>query len=209
MNIGDVAPYNLNDRIKIVEEAAIEDFEDGSLIFLCFQRRMIDVNPTARRILSALDGKRNLGTIIVKISRDFEIPIKDISKDVRRLLTDLIKQGVVQCTDHRTQKRRLKMGGAFFLSVNPSVSIREEKDGGLLFNADTGALLAINGIGLASLKFMKEHPRTRTAVVDHIMEIYDAASSDKAEADLDQFLAELKEKEFIKEVRFPTKNKMK
>ena len=170
---------------------------------------MIDVNPTARRILSALDGKRNLGTIIVKISRDFEIPIKDISKDVRRLLTDLIKQGVVQCTDHRTQKRRLKMGGAFFLSVNPSVSIREEKDGGLLFNADTGALLAINGIGLASLKFMKEHPRTRTAVVDHIMEIYDAASSDKAEADLDQFLAELKEKEFIKEVRFPTKNKMK
>ena len=44
------------------DEALIEDFENGALVLLCEQLRLVQINLIARDVVSRLDGKRTPGT---------------------------------------------------------------------------------------------------------------------------------------------------
>ena len=72
------------------------------------------------------------------------------------------------------------------LLANPDVSLREEEDGAILFNADTNALLVINPIGLVIWQFIKVHPRTRSDIASHLKETCDGVPPDQVEADVDE-----------------------
>ncbi len=54
------------------------------------------------------------------------------------------------------------------LLANSEVSLREEEDGAILFNAETNGLQVINPIGLVIWKFIKVHPRTRVDIAGHL-----------------------------------------
>jgi hypothetical protein len=86
------------------------------------------------------------------------------------------------------------------LLANPDVSLREEEDGAILFNADTNALLIINPIGLIIWRFIKSHPRTKADIVRHLQDVCDHVPADQVQGDVDAFVADLQGKGFIGEV---------
>jgi len=92
------------------------------------------------------------------------------------------------------------MGKSSSLLANPDVSLREEEDGAILFNADTNALLVINPIGLVIWKFIKVHPRTLADIVSHLVEACEDAPLDQVEVDVEKFVADLQSKGFVGEV---------
>lgn len=193
-------PINEKYRFILHDEVAIEDFEDGSLLLLCKQRRMIEINHVARYALNLLDGNRNLRQVIKKIACDFKIQEDEIREDIQKLFMDLGAHGAIRPLVRVMLKRRIKMDRSSSLLVNPDVSMREEEDGALLFNADTNSLQIINPIGLVILQFIKAHPRTMAEIVSHLRETCDNVPADQVEADVEQFITELHDKKFIGEV---------
>lgn len=193
-------PLNENFRYVLQKEVAIEDFEDGSLMLLCRQRKIIEINPSARQILGLMDGERNLRQVIKKVARDHKLKERDVSHDIQELVTDLGEQGAIKPLVKVTLRRRKKMDKSSSLLGNPDVSLREEEGGALLFNADTNALLVINPIGLVIWQFIKTHPRTRVDIVNHLQETYDGVPLDQVEADVEEFIVELQSKGFVGEV---------
>jgi len=192
---------NENYRYAVQEETAIEDFEDGSLLFLCKQRKIIEMNQTARRVFALMNGKRDLKRIIEIISHNFKINEKIIRKDIHKLVKELSAQGAIKPLVRMKRKGRQKMGKTSNMMVNPDVSLREEKgEGAILFNAKTDSLLIINPIGMAIWQFLKFHPRSKSDIVAHLMEICDDVPQDQVENDVDTFVDDLHVKGFIGEV---------
>jgi hypothetical protein len=191
---------NENFRYVIRDEASIEDFEDGSLMLLCRQKKIVEINPSARRVLSLMDGKRNLRQVIKKFARNHRMQEKQVREDIQELVIDLGAQGAIRPSVKVTLERRKKMEKSTSLLANPDVSLREEEDGALLFNADTNALLVINPIGLVIWQFIKVHPRTSADIVSHLQEKCDGVPLDQVEADVEKFIVDLQEKGFIGEV---------
>lgn len=193
-------PVNENFRYVLQEETAIEDFDDGSLMLLCLQQKIIEINHSARRILALMNGKRNLRQVMEKIARDHGMQEKIVRKDIQKLVANLGAQGAIKPLVKLVPKRRKKMDKSSSLLANPDVSLREEDDGAILFNADTNALLVINPIGLVIWKFIKVHPRTLTDIVRHLEETCEDAPLDQVEADVEKFVTDLQSKGFVGEV---------
>jgi len=167
---------------------------------LCRQRRMIEINCTARRVLAMMDGKRNLMEIIKAISGDYEISEDITRKDIQKLVSDLSIQGAIMPVIRLVKKRRKPMAETSSLLANPGVSLREEEDGAILFNADTNALLIINPIGMIIWQFIKIHPRSKADIVRHLQFMCDNVPPDQVQDDVDTFVADLQGKGFIGEV---------
>jgi len=182
------------------EEAAIEDFADGSLIFLARQKRLIEINHAARRILRLLNGKRSLRQVIQKASRDFDIQEKTARRDVQKLIVDLGDQGALKPAVRATFRRRRKMDQTARLLANSRISLREEEDGAVLFDGDTNGLQIVNSIGLLIWKFIRVHPRTRADIVGHLKEVCEDVPAERVEMDVDDFVSQLQGKGFIGEV---------
>jgi Mg2+ and Co2+ transporter CorA len=87
---------NENFRYVIRDEASIEDFEDGSLMLLCRQKKIVEINPSARRVLSLMDGKRNLRQVIKKFARNHRMQEKKVREDIQKLVIDLGAQGAIR-----------------------------------------------------------------------------------------------------------------
>jgi len=85
------------------DEVAIEDFEGGSLVLLCEQLRLVQLNPMARDIVGRLDGERTVRQVAEAVAQAHGQPFERVLSDVLELLTTLEAQGVVE--------RREKNGG--------------------------------------------------------------------------------------------------
>lgn len=194
----EVIPLNEDFGYGLVEEAAIEDFEEGSLIFLCNQRIMIEINPIARSILELMNEKKGLKQIIKLISEDFKLDEITVRGDVHRLVNDLSVRGAIKpfakiFIDKKGQAHKLRN-----IIANPDVSILEESDGKATLS-DKESLLIINPVGLSIWKFIMVLPRTRHDILNHIKEICENVPEDLAESDINDFLEELQRIGFIGE----------
>lgn len=192
-------PVNENLRYILQEEVAIEDFDDGSLVFLARQKKLIEINHAARKILRLFNGKHTLKQVIAKTARDHDMKENRVRKDIQELVADMGEKGVLKPIV-KLRRRRKKMDKSAGLLANPKISLREEEDGAILFDADTNGLQIINPIGLLIWKFIQVHPRTRTDIAGHLLEVCEGAPADQVEKDVDDFVSELQGKGFIKEV---------
>ena len=139
-----------------------------------------------------MNGKRNLRQVIEKIARDHEMKEKNVRNDIQELVADLGEQGAIKPLVKVTLKRRKKMDKSSSLLANPDVSLREEEDGAILFNADTNALLVINPIGLVIWKFIKIHPTYQGRYRESFAwKPATECLQDQVEADIEKFIADL------------------
>ena len=83
-------------RYALRDEVAIEDFDDGSLVLLCEQLRLVQLNPVARDVVGRLDGRRTVRQVAECVARDYDHPLEEVLADVGELLAHLEAQGVVE-----------------------------------------------------------------------------------------------------------------
>jgi hypothetical protein len=188
-----------NKIFRVSAQAAIEDFDDGSLVLLCNDLRLVELNHTARQIVGLMDGARTIHHVAEIIAHTYSESYDQALTDVMELLNDLQTQGVVE-PNLQNQPGEESMNDEKRYQVNPDVSCREEgPDGALLFNPDNDALLAINPTGLAIWQALAQ-PRTPDEMVAHLLDVCENAPTDQVAGDVNEFVQSLLPGGFIGEV---------
>jgi len=185
--------------LRLAAQAAIEDFDDGSLVLLCNDLRLVELNLTARHIVGLLDGARTIHQVAETVAQTYGEPYDQALMDVTELLNDLEAQGVVELALPK-EKGEESMSDEKRYQMNPDVSCREEgPDGALLFNPDNDALMAINPTGLAIWQSLQQ-PRTAQEMVAHLLDVCENAPTDQVAGDVHEFVQSLLPGGFIGEV---------
>ena len=83
---------------------------------------------------------------------------------------------------------------------NENISLREEdEDGALLFEPDTGKIVVLNLTGVELWKRLKE-PNNIKSLKSYIIENFSETDNHDIEKEINEFITQLKELEFIKEI---------
>lgn len=195
-----VIRLNENLRYKLQDEAAVEDFVDGSLLFLCRQRKILELNQTARKALALMDGKRSLGQIIKILARNYRTNTKNVEEDVHRLVAELGTQGGIRPLVRVVLRKASKPDKSASLMANPKVSLRLKNErGAILFNSETNEYININPVGLLIWRFLEAHPRSQSDIAAQIKETCVAAPRRGLAADIERFINNLHGRGFIGE----------
>lgn len=89
-------PGQDNPIYRLSENAAFEAFDDGALILNLEKVTFTELNPTARDILQATDGKNSLKDVAEILAKEYEIDIETALADTQELYDDLCKQGLIE-----------------------------------------------------------------------------------------------------------------
>lgn len=75
---------------------AIEDFTKHSLALHCIDLRLVELNATAREIVSRLDGEANLQQVANSIAQNYDQPLEVVLDDVQKTIIQLATLGLVE-----------------------------------------------------------------------------------------------------------------
>jgi thiamine monophosphate synthase len=85
---------------KLSKDALLETFDDGGLVLVLPERRLVELNPSAVEIIKLLDGQRSPEQVAVEIAKNHDIsddyPVKHIIQDVLELCMELNSTGVLE-----------------------------------------------------------------------------------------------------------------
>ena len=82
--------YRLNPAV------AIEDFGERSLALHCVDLRLVELNATARDLLSRFDGKATLDEIATDLARDYGQTENDVIGDILAAADQLLEVGILE-----------------------------------------------------------------------------------------------------------------
>lgn len=77
-------------------DAAFEAFDDGGLILNLKDLTFTELNITARDIVQATNGTKNLFTVAEVLAKEYEVDLDTAITDVEELYADLYKQGILK-----------------------------------------------------------------------------------------------------------------
>lgn len=85
---------------KLSKDAVLETFDDGGLILILPERRLVELNLTAVAIINLLDGGRTPEQVAEEIAKNHDIgydyPIIQVMQDVLELCVELNRTGVLE-----------------------------------------------------------------------------------------------------------------
>ena len=90
---------------KLSKDAILETFDDGGLVLILPERRLVELNPSAVEIIQLLDGHRTPDQIAAEIARKFSISMEQANQDVTELCNDLYKSGILSLESEEQEKR--------------------------------------------------------------------------------------------------------
>jgi hypothetical protein len=89
---------------KLSSNAVLECFEDGGLVLLVPERRLVELNPTAMDIVNLFDGQRTLEQVAIELAKYYDIgqdinhdiPPDHVLQDVLELSNELYQNGILE-----------------------------------------------------------------------------------------------------------------
>lgn len=99
-------PAEGNPIYRLSERAAFEAFDDGALILNLEKVTFTELNPTARDILQATDGKKSLKDVAAILAKDYEIDLETALADTKELYEDLLKQELIEAVKSEKVKEK-------------------------------------------------------------------------------------------------------
>jgi hypothetical protein len=183
---------------KLSSKVVLESFEDGGLVLVLPERRLVELNQTAVLIVNLLDGQHTLEQVALEVSKNHDISQDinhDISaahilQDVLELCNELQHNGVLDLLPG-FQEENVDMTTSIATSFlrNPDVVLREEDpdEGALLFNPDTNQVKVINSTGL----FIWQQcgvARTLDEIVAEVQKGFDEVPPEQVAEDVKEFV---------------------
>jgi hypothetical protein len=74
---------------------AVEDFGERSLALHCEALHLVELNATARDLISRLDGQTPLTQVSAAMAADYDQPIEIISADIQVIIAQMVQLDVV------------------------------------------------------------------------------------------------------------------
>jgi hypothetical protein len=178
---------------KISKNAVLEIFDDGGLVLIVHERRLVELNPSAVEIVKLLDGKRTSDKVADEIAKNHyishEYPVTQIQQDVLELFSELFKSGVLENCPELQEDEPMAVADVTRFLCNPDVVTREEDpdEGALLFNPDTNQVKVINTTGL----FIWQQctvARTLEEIISEVQKGFDEVPAEQVVADVKEFV---------------------
>ncbi|MFQ5436737.1 MAG: PqqD family peptide modification chaperone [Anaerolineae bacterium] len=186
----------------------MEGFEDGALLLRLEDRRLLELNTTAQRILELTDGQRNAAQVAALLSQRFQISEAEALQDIFSLYEQLFTQDIIEINEPgQGAKENGAMAEAINVSsqyiTNPDVVLREEdEDGGLLFNPDTNHVKVLNTTGLFIWK-QCDVACILTEIAAAVQAAFEDAPADQVAEDVHEFVEGMVATGFIGTVAEP------
>jgi len=190
-----------NNIYVLRNDIAIEDFDDGTLLFQASDRQMISANKITRHILSTLDGTRTLKEISALLVTEYHVPEQEIEEDIAEILANLESRRIIKQMHQAplSIKRDIMNENTQYLA-NPDVSCRiEDDDGAILYNPDDETVQVLNPIGLEIWETLST-PHTKEGLIDHLRSKCDNLPEEEVAKDVDDFMARLNAGGYIGEI---------
>jgi hypothetical protein len=178
---------------KLSKDAALEIFEDGGLVLIVPERRLVELNPSAVDIVQLLDGRRTAEQVADEIVKSHDIShnisVTQVTQDVLELCVQLHQSGVLEIQPDFQERVDMTTAVATNFLRNPDVVLREEDpdEGALLFNPDTNQVKVINTTGL----FIWQQcgvARTLDEIVAEVQKGFDDVPSEQVAQDVQEFV---------------------
>ncbi len=178
---------------KLSKDAVLETFEDGGLVLIVPERRLVEINPIAVDILNLLDGRRTSEQVAAEIIKSHDIShdisVTQVLQDVLELCVELQQSGVLEIQPDLQESVDMTTAVATNFLRNPDVVLREEDpdEGALLFNPDTNQVKVINTTGL----FIWQQcgvARTLDEIVAEVQKGFDEVPSGQVAEDVKEFV---------------------
>jgi len=179
-----------------------EDFEAGALVLRLKDRQLLELNPTAQRILEFTDGQRDAAQVAVLLQESFQITKEQAVQEVILLYEQFSTQDIVEITkpgqgtkENVTVDSTLNTSSCYI--INPDVGLREEdEDGGLLFNPDTNQVKVINTTGLFIWKLC-DGKQNLNEIIAALKDTFEDAPADQITEDVNEFIEGMVKTGFI------------
>jgi len=178
---------------KLSKNAVLETFEDGGLVLILPERRLVELNPSAVEIIRLLDGFRTPEQVADEIAKSNDIghniSVTQIIQDVLKLCEELNQSGVLEFQPDLQESANMTTAVATQFLRNPDVVLREEDpdEGALLFNPDTNQVKVINTTGLFIWQQCGE-ARTLDEIVAEVQKGFDEVPSEQVAQDVQEFV---------------------
>ena len=178
---------------KLSKNAVLESFEDGGLVLIVPERRLVELNPSAVQIVNLLDGHRTAQQVADEIvkSNDIghDISVTNIVEDVLLLCEELNRSGVLELQPDLQENADMTTAVATNFLRNPDVVLREEDpdEGALLFNPDTNQVKVINTTGLFIWQQCNV-ARTLDEIVAEVQKGFDEVPLEQVAEDVKEFV---------------------
>jgi hypothetical protein len=178
---------------KLSKDAILEIFDDGGLVLILPERRLVELNPTAVEIVKLLDGIRTPEQVADEIVKyhdiSHDISVTQVTQDVLELCIELNQSGVLELQPDLQESMDMTTAVATNFLRNPDVVLREEDpdEGALLFNPDTNQVKVIKTTGL----FIWQQcgvARTLDEIVAEVQKGFDEVPSEQVTQDVKEFV---------------------
>jgi hypothetical protein len=187
---------------KLSSNAVLETFDDGGLVLILPERRLVELNPSAVEIVKLLDDHRTPEQVAAEMAKNHEVsnddPMKHLTKDVIELCEELLRTGVLEIQPDLLESMDMTTSIPSRYLRNPDVVLREEDpdEGALLFNPDTNQVKVINATGL----FIWQQcgvARTLDEIVAEVQKGFDEVPTEQVAQDVKEFVDEMHASGFI------------
>ena len=174
---------------KLSKDAVLETFDDGGLVLILPERRLVELNPSAVEIVRLLDSQRTPEQLATEIASKFGISVEQTSHDVNDLCYELSKSGILIQQKEGQENKDMTISPGEKLLCNPDVVLREEdpEEGGLLFNPDTNQVKVINATSLFIWQQCSV-ARTLEEIVAEVKKGFEEVPSEQVEQDVREFM---------------------
>ncbi len=178
---------------KLSKNVALETFDDGGLVLILPERRLVELNPSAVAIVNLLDGTRTAEQVAEEVAKEHDIghniSVTEIIQDVLELCKELNQSGVLEIQPDLQESAIMTTAVATQFLRNPDVVLREEDpdEGALLFNPDTNQVKVINTTGLFIWQQCGE-ARTLEEIVAEVQKGFDEVPSEQVAQDVQEFV---------------------
>ncbi len=190
---------------KLSKDAVFETFEDGGLVLIITERRLVELNTSAIEIVKLLNGHRTSEQVADEIIKyhdnSHDISVTQVLQDVLELCVELEQSGVLEIQPDSQESVDMTTAVATCFLRNPDVVLREEDpdEGALLFNPDTNQVKVINTTGLF-IWLQCSVARTLDEIVTEVQKGFDEVPSEQVAEDVKGFMNDMLTSGFIGEV---------
>ena len=86
----------VNNVFRLRTQVVVEGFDDGALLLCLDDRRLIELNATARDVLAQTDGQRSVAQVAAALAEEYQIAEAEALQDTTGLYELLVAQGIVE-----------------------------------------------------------------------------------------------------------------
>ena len=178
---------------RLSQNAVFETFEDGGLVLIEPERRLVQLSPQAVKIINLLNGIRTTEQVANELGKyhdiSHDISMTQIIRDVLKLCVELNQSGVLELQTDLQESKNMTTAVLTCYLRNPDVVLREEDpdEGALLFNPDTNQVKVINITGLFIWQ-QCDVARTLEEIVTEVQKGFDDVPSEQVAGDVKEFV---------------------